>query len=210
VIGLGVGTLAVYAARPGDTIRFYEINSEDLRLAEKYFTYLSDARSRGAEVEIVLGDGRLSLERELAQPQEFDVLVLDGFTSDSPPPHLLTKEAFDIYIPHLAPEGAIAVNISNRYFNLAPVVYGLAEKIGLEPFSFFSPDGKPTATSADWVILSRNQGLFETLRAAGDENLAGERPKPPLPVWTDQRHNLLEVIGARKQKSRPRHTDEPR
>ena len=96
VVGLGVGTLAAYVYVPWHTIRFYEINPEVSRLAETYFTYLADARERGATVEIVLGDARLSLERELKQaPQAFDVLVLDAFSSDSIPIHLLTREAFD-------------------------------------------------------------------------------------------------------------------
>ena len=133
VVGLGVGTLAAYVDLARQTIRFYEINPEVLRLAETYFTYLADARERGATVEVVLGDARLSLERELKQaPQDFDLLVLDAFSGDSIPIHLLTQEAFDIYLRHLAPEGALAVHVSNRHLDLAPVVYGLAEHFELD------------------------------------------------------------------------------
>ena len=105
VIGLGAGTLAAWISKPGQTIRFYEIDPEVYRLAEKYFTFLEDARARGAKVEVVLGDARLSLEHELARTQAFDVLVIDAFSSDSPPIHLLTKEAFELYRQHLAPAG---------------------------------------------------------------------------------------------------------
>ena len=107
VVGLGAGTLATYLYLPGHSIRFYEINPEVLRLAESRFTYLADARQRGVTVEIAFGDARLSLERELKQgSQDFDVLVLDAFSSDSIPIHLLTREAFGICLPHLAPGGA--------------------------------------------------------------------------------------------------------
>ena len=135
VVGLGVGTLATYVYLPWHTIRFYEINPEVPRLAESHFTYLSEARGRGATVEIVLGDGRLSLERELKQgSQGYDLLVLDAFSSDSIPMHLLTKEAFDIYLPHLAPQGALAVHVSNRNLELAPVVSGWPSISGSMPF----------------------------------------------------------------------------
>ena len=138
VVGLGVGTLAAYV-HSSQTIRFYEINPEVSRLAESYFTYLADARGRGAAVEIVHGDARLSLERELKQaPQAFDLLVLDAFSSDSIPTHLLTQEAFDVYLRHLAPQGAVALHVSNRNLDLAPVVYGLAEHFKLDAVQIFS------------------------------------------------------------------------
>ena len=105
VVGLGVGTLAAYVHLPSHTMRFYEINPDVSRLADTYFTYLVDAREGGAQVDVVLGDARLSLQRELEQAsQAFDVLVLDAFSSDSIPMHLLTREAFDIYLRHLAPQ----------------------------------------------------------------------------------------------------------
>ena len=126
-IGLGVGTVAAYA-RPGDLFRFYEINPEVLRLATQRFTYLADCRGT---CEVVLGDARLSLEAE-EPPQPFDLLVLDAFSGDAIPTHLLTREAFDVYRRHLAPDGAIAVHISNNYLNLAPVVRRLAEHCGMK------------------------------------------------------------------------------
>ncbi|HEY1784281.1 MAG TPA: fused MFS/spermidine synthase, partial [Pirellulales bacterium] len=194
VIGLGVGTLAAYVYLPWHTIRFYEINPEVSRLAETYFTYLADARERTATVEIVLGDARLSLERELKQgPQAFDLLVLDAFCSDSVPTHLLTKEAFDVYLRHLTPQGALAVHVSNRNLDLAPVVCGLAEEFRFGTARFYIADARGTGWLTEWVMMSRNQDLLEKLHAAEDDSKLAV-PAPPLPVWTDQRHNLLEVL----------------
>jgi len=107
VVGLGAGTVAAYA-QAGDYVRMYEINPEVKRLATTRFTYLSNCLGR---VEVVLGDARLSLERE--PPQEFDLLVLDAFSSDAIPVHLLTREAFGLYERHLRPGGMIAAHISN-------------------------------------------------------------------------------------------------
>jgi hypothetical protein len=192
-VGLGVGTLAAYLYMPYHAIRFYEINPEVCQLAEKDFTFLSEARERTATIEIVLGDARLSLERELNKPQNFNLLVLDAFTSDSIPIHLLTTEAFDLYLKHLAPGGAIAVHASNRNLNLAPVVYGAADQIGFETVRIVSADSNRRGWPAEWIILSQNQDLLEKLRVAEFKTLP-DTPQPPFPVWTDQRHNLLEVL----------------
>src|SRR5213078_3014628 len=116
VLGLGCGTLAAYG-RTGDTFRIYEINPLVLQLASAEFSFLRDTP---AKVETVLGDGRLSLEREPSQ--QFDVLVMDAFSGDSVPVHLITREAFEIYFRHLKPGGILAVNITNRYLNLEPVM----------------------------------------------------------------------------------------
>ena len=193
VVGLGVGTVATYVDLPWHSVRFYEINPEVSRLAEKYFTFLADARAQGATVEIVLGDARLSLERERDDPQAFDVLVLDAFSSDSIPIHLLTKEAFEIYLEHLAPGGAIAVHISNRDLDLSPVVFGLAEHFGLKARRIFSVDAKHGGWGADWVIVSRNAELLAELHLV-EGTIPRDPPEPPFPLWTDQRHNLLEVV----------------
>src|SRR5262249_23678636 len=127
VVGLGTGTIAAYG-QAGDTYRFYDINPAVVALSEgpqRMFTYLRDGPAR---VEIVLGDARLSLERERKRSgaQGFDVLAIDAFTSDSIPVHLLTKEAFELYLSHLArPDGILAIHISNRQLDLAPVVRAL-------------------------------------------------------------------------------------
>src|SRR5207248_4464004 len=103
VVGLGGGTLAAYG-RAGDTYRFYEIDPNVIRLAREHFTYLADCP---ATTDVILGDGRLSLEHE--QPQNYDLIALDAFSGDIVPVHLLTAEAFDLYQRHLRPGGVIAV-----------------------------------------------------------------------------------------------------
>jgi hypothetical protein len=192
-VGLGVGTLAAYVYQPWHTIRFYEINPDVVRLAEKDFTFLADARERNSTVEIVMGDARLTLERELNEPRKFQMLVLDAFSGDSIPIHLLTTEAFDIYRQHMAPGGAIAVHISNRHLDLNRVTHGLAEHIGFEAVQVYTFERLRGAFVADWVILSQNQKLLEELRAI-EGNQAGPAPEPPFPLWTDRRHNLLEIL----------------
>ncbi|MBK6406875.1 MAG: fused MFS/spermidine synthase, partial [Holophagales bacterium] len=123
--------------RSGDRFRFYEINPLVIDLARSEFTYLAQCK---AEVSVVLGDARLSLERE--PPQRFDILVVDAFSGDSIPVHLLTREAFALYQRHLAPGGVLAVHCSNRFLNLPPVVALAAKSRGLEARVVHSP-GKP-------------------------------------------------------------------
>lgn len=188
VLGLGVGTLAAYG-RPGDYIRLYEINPDVRRIADTHFRYLADS---DAQVDIVLGDARLSLEREA--PQAFDILVLDAFSGDAVPVHLLTKEAFDIYLRHLKPDGVIAVHLSSRYFNLEPVVRQLAEHFDLEAAFFASPGGSLGAFPARWALLTKNRAFLDTelLREAA-------RPVPlnqrHVRLWTDDYTNLLPLLA---------------
>ena len=125
-VGLGVGTIATYA-RPGTRFPLLRTQSRRARRsAQKHFSFLADCQGRH---EVVLGDARLSLERE-ESPQNFDLLVLDAFSGDAVPAHLLTAEAFEIYQRHLQPDGIMAVHISNRYLDLSPVLAGLAEQFG--------------------------------------------------------------------------------
>lgn len=192
VVGLGVGSLAAYARR-GDVYRFYEINPIVQRLAEdrRYFTYLSDARQRGAAVDIVLGDARLSLDRQ--PPQQFDVLALDAFSGDSIPAHLLTQEAFAIYRKHRAPGGVIAVHCTNSYLYLAPVVRGLAEDCGLPSRRIYqTADHDRYVYDSDWFLLTDNRKLLDALR---------DVPPPPdyqddfrVPLWTDRYSNLFQIL----------------
>jgi hypothetical protein len=184
VVGLGIGTLAAYA-RPAQDFRFYEINDNVLRFADKYFTYLADCPAR---VEVVLGDGRLSLERE--PPQNFDLLVLDAFSGDAVPTHLLTKEAFEIYRRHLRPDSVIAVNVSNRYLDLSPVLAGVADHFGYRLRKVRSEaDPALGLFSADWILLAeRTRGVPETRTA--DAPPAENRKI----LWTDDFSNLFEIL----------------
>lgn len=192
LVGLGAGTLAAYG-RPGDTFVFYEINPEVVALTKKYFTYLNDSR---AECDIVLGDARLSLERQLKEKkrQGFDLLILDAFSSDSIPVHLLTKEAFDCYLPHVKPSGVIAVHISNRYLDLEPVVLAIAERFSLHVVDVDSPgEDADEISAAHWILLSHDQAI-ETLLS--EPNTAPPSGKPLQRIWTDDWSNIFEVIGS--------------
>jgi len=187
VIGLGTGTIAAFG-RPGDVYRFYEINPLVQKIANSYFTYLKDS---DAEIEVALGDARLSLERE--NPEHFDVLALDAFSSDSIPVHLLTVEAMKLYEKHLRPDGILAVHISNRYLDLQPVLERAATVLGERAAvveTNDSDDGSCFGTT--WVLISRNNAFFER-----PEVKAAAKPMPPaawLRAWTDDYSNLFQVL----------------
>jgi SAM-dependent methyltransferase len=188
VIGLGVGTLAAWS-RPGDAFRFYELDPAVARLSagtEPVFTYLRDA---AGEVTVALGDGRLVLERE--PPQAYDVLVVDAFSSDAIPTHLLTREAFAAYLRHLAPGGVLAVHVTNRYVDLKPVVRGAARALGLEAEHVPSFENG-TGWSSDWMLVARDRALL-------DEEVVSAATLPPQgradeTHWTDDWSNLLRVL----------------
>ncbi len=184
-VGLGVGTVAAYA-RPGQSIRFYEINQEVKYMAEKYFSFLSGCLGKS---EIVLGDARLSLERE--PTQHFHVLVLDAFSGDAVPAHLLTKEAFAVYLRHLRPDGVIAVNITNRHLNLAPVVEGLADAYHLSAIRIYTePNQAQLAYRADWMLLTRNEAFVAATPPAPPPSAKHVAPL----LWTDHYSNLFQIL----------------
>jgi hypothetical protein len=190
-IGLGVGTLAAYA-HAGDTFRFYEINPESKRFAETQFTYLLRATGK---VDIVLGDARLSMERE--PPQNYDLLVLDAFTGDSIPVHLLTLEAFAIYLRHVKPGGAFAVHVTNRHLDLVPVVQKLAEHHQLEwAYVPYIPSDIAWHYTSFWMILSRDPAFLdcELIRTAA------QTPKTSdARLWTDDYASLLPLLKYEKR-----------
>ena len=191
VIGLGAGTIAAYA-EPNETVRFYEINPQVFEFADEHFGYLEDARTRGATIELIEGDGRLLLERE--PPQNFDVLVLDAFNSDSIPAHLLTLEAFGLYLRHLkSPEGILAVHISNDHLDLSPVVKAAADRYHLNTAIVETPpDDTPATAGSHWILLSPQPGRFteQNFGQPLDDYLQG---KPPV-IWTDDYSSLLDVL----------------
>ncbi|MFM1827552.1 MAG: hypothetical protein RLY67_933, partial [Pseudomonadota bacterium] len=190
VVGLGVGTLAVYG-RSGDHYRFYEINDDVIRFAQEEFTYLGQS---AAEISFALGDARLQLEREA--PQQFDLLVIDAFSSDSIPVHLITAEAFEVYRKHLKPDGAVAFHVTNRFLRLSPVVQQIAHNAGyMTKLLSHDPDDEGTnalLASSDYVVVTRNKAMLEdkAIRAAETEipNIPGLR------LWTDDFNNLLQVL----------------
>jgi hypothetical protein len=188
VIGLGVGTLAAYG-RAGDAYTFYEINPLVIRVANQYFTFLGDA---AANSEIVLGDARISLERET--PRGFDVLVVDAFSGDSIPVHLLTREAFALYFWHLKPDGVLAVHISNQYLNLQPVVEGAATKLGKEAVvvNFGQGSNQSGIYPATWLLVGDPRGFLgkSEIEKAGRIHTAGIDEL----VWTDDYSSLFSIL----------------
>jgi hypothetical protein len=187
VIGLGVGVIAAYAEK-GDTFRFYEINPDSETIARKYFSFLADSPG---EVQVVLGDARRSMEVE--PPQGFDVLVLDAFSGDAIPTHLLTREALAVYDRHLAPGGVIAAHISNRHVDLVPVLGNLARVFDWKTLEVRTQtDTERAATASQWVLLTRNEAFLanptvQTATAKLDEYAA-------IPLWTDEYSNLLQLL----------------
>ncbi|HSI84820.1 MAG TPA: fused MFS/spermidine synthase, partial [Candidatus Methylacidiphilales bacterium] len=151
VIGLGAGTLSTYA-RPGDSFAYYEINPAVVRVAQRDFSFLRNSK---AAIDIIVGDARLSLAD--GPLRQFDLLVVDAFSSDSVPAHLLTREAFEIYLKHVKPDGFLAFHISNRYLDLARVVTGAAMQFKLHGVvALGQPDEAALITPSEYVILSRN------------------------------------------------------
>ncbi len=187
VIGLGAGTLAAYG-RLGDSFRFYEINPQVIQLARSSFTFLSDSP---AHIDVVLGDARLSLEREPSQ--QFDVLAVDAFSGDAIPVHLLTREALALYLGHLKPNGILAIHTSNTYLELAPVVKQLADAAGYPARLISSEeDDDNLISNADWVVVTRNEPFLARPELHEDEEPitipSGLRP------WTDDYNNLFRIL----------------
>jgi hypothetical protein len=187
IIGLGAGTLAAYG-KPGDTFQFYEINPQVIQLAKSHFTFLSDSK---ATIAIATGDARLSLERETAPP--YDVFIADAFSGDAIPVHLLTREAFALYLRHLKPSGILAVHVSNQYLDLAPVVAQLASVDGLTARWAHSPkDDAHLYSQADWILVTRDEAFFARPEIADAVKIVA--PRPGLRLWTDDYNNLLQVF----------------
>lgn len=187
IIGLGTGTLAAYG-RKGDVFRFYDINLLVVRLAHNLFTYL---RESPATIQIVEGDARLSLAAE--PPQHYDVLVVDAFSGDAIPVHLLTSQALDLYRRHLQPGGILAVHVSNKFLRLAPVVAEEAEHAGLQTAYIRSDDDEDTATySADWVLVTANREFLARPQIAGASSKIDS--VPGLRLWTDDYNGLLPIL----------------
>lgn len=187
IVGLGAGTIAAYG-RPEDFYEFYEINPLDVMVARQEFSYLHDSK---AETRIEMGDARLNLERQ--PPQQFDVLAVDAFSSDSIPVHFLTLEAFRLYFRHLRPDGVLAVHISNTYLNLQPVVAAVAARLGKEAVLIRNdPDEANGISLARWILLG-SRDTFDALSA-----LEKAGPRVPSPgrfrVWTDAYSSPFAVL----------------
>ena len=188
ILGLGCGTLAAYG-RAGDVLRIYEINPLVLQVARTEFSYMTRTP---AKVEVALGDGRLSLETE--PDQQFDLLVMDAFSSDSVPVHLITREAFQMYFRHLKPGGILAVNISNRYLNLRPVMAAGAAAFRKQArfYEFVPDDDDDLCFSCSWVLI------MDPATAAAHPDLETDstllQASPKFRAWTDDFSNLFAIL----------------
>ena len=211
VVGLGVGTLAAYG-RTGDTFAFYEINPASLEIAQNYFTFLKNSSAR---IEVKLGDARQTLEKE--DPQAFDMLILDAFTSDSIPVHLLTAEAFDLYQRHLKPGGVIAVHISNRHIDLGPVLKAVAEKLGMRAFGWEAGEGVGVLGSvSDYIFMTTSDDFIRDFLEFSEFARTNFTPKGVAPdsftkgfslagiprgrLWDDDYSNIFSVVKKSKRK----------
>ena len=186
IVGLGAGTLATYG-RNKDTYVFYEINPQVIELAEKNFTYLKDTK---AKTQMILGDARIQLEREPAN--KFDVLIIDAFSGDSIPVHLLTLEAFKEYFRHLKPDGILAVHITNWYFDLAPVIKTAADQLKKDArIVSVERDNEKNILRSQWAVLSADEAFFKS------EGLKGELPiklNRAFNAWKDGYSSLFSVL----------------
>jgi SAM-dependent methyltransferase len=187
-IGLGIGTVAAYG-RVGDRYTFYEINPLVEKVARQQFTFLRDSP---AKIDVILGDARLSLERE--QPQQFDVLIVDAFSGDSIPVHLLTREAFRLYFRHLKPDGALAVHVSNQYLNLEPVVAAAAASLGREAVIVNHQVAVGWGVyPSTWIILGSHDGFLGRAAAEKAGQILPSGPAGPS-LWTDDYSSLWRVL----------------
>lgn len=201
VIGLGAGTIASYG-QTGDRIDFYDINPQVIEIAKNDFTYLSQSK---AKIQTILGDGRLSLDK---QDQQYDILILDAFSDDAIPVHLLTKQAMAVYTSKLKDQnGVIAIHISNTYLDLSPVVVNLANDQKLKYLILNSEYRVDSAQPSNWAILTPNQDLINSIHYTAEDinstNLKNPiftviNPKPTtlnkVGLWTDDYSNLFHIL----------------
>jgi hypothetical protein len=224
MVGLGSGSVACYA-QPGLDFTFFEIDPAVLKIvdkpkpsdpakAAKQFTYLADARARGAKIEIVLGDARLKLEEQT--DRKYPLLLVDAFSSDAIPVHLLTKQAVQLYLDRLAPGGLLGLHVSNKFVELEPVVASIAEDLGLVGRVFDDRDEHYSGkTNSSWIVLARTE---EDLGDLGLSRIdRGEAPSvaaligsfgwhtfivnwrpmnlnAQVPAWTDDYADVLRVM----------------
>ncbi|HEY6350096.1 MAG TPA: fused MFS/spermidine synthase [Candidatus Angelobacter sp.] len=195
-IGLGAGVIASYC-RIGDTFRFYDINPEVIKIANSEFTFLRDCPGK---LDVLLGDARLTLESQ--GPQHFDVLVVDAFSGDAIPIHLITREAFVEYFRHLNSDGILAIHVSNKYLDLVPVVARIAEDMGKRAISVYDTgdekndpnwDEASDPTDNDWVLVASKPEIFDDpiFKATSVEKA---ETKPGVGLWTDNFSNVLRIL----------------
>src|SRR5262249_31190199 len=189
IIGLGSGTLACYGV-PGQKMTFFDIDPAVVEIARNpaFFTNLADCR---ANWDVVLGDARLQLEK--VADASYQLLIVDAFSSDSIPIHLITREAIELYFNKLTPDGVLAIHISNRYLDLEPVLGNFAVDLGLVGlYQYDSDDSPPGKSKSVWAVLAREEKYLGSL--ATDDRWRHIRANPQVGVWTDDFSNLLQVF----------------
>jgi spermidine synthase len=208
VIGLGTGTLSAYG-RPGDHFRFFEIDPAVIRLTRDggYFTFLSRTK---AKVDIIQGDGRISVAREREHDAPlFDYLIVDAYSSDAVPIHLLTHEAIELYVASLAPDGFLAIHTSSRNFDMMPTLFRIADEMKLPAVNLGNSEAQVHLSNAStWVFFCRNEERLRTLARAAQQRYRARgvrMSRPPViwpspemiaraPLWTDDYSNLFRVL----------------
>jgi spermidine synthase len=209
IIGLGAGILAAYG-REGDRYQFYEIDTDVIRIArdDGYFSYLADSR---ATIQIIAGDARLSLETQFREggTQNFDLFIVDAFSSDAIPVHLITLEAMELYVQHLKPDGVLVVHVSNVNLELSPLVFRLAAELGMSAVRIANlPFPRRLQSSAEWMILSKNTAFIESFPPIVEQirTLLNVKLKAidviypedlnltDVPLWTDDYSDLFSVL----------------
>ncbi len=193
IIGLGTGGITAYA-QAGQRVVYYEIDPAVERLARdpEYFTYLKDCQ---AETDVVLGDARLTIGAE--DDSHFDILILDAFTSDAIPIHLITREAIGMYLEKLTPEGVLVMHISNRYLDLEPILGNIAGDLGAvchiqNDRDVSAEQGAEGKFPSTWAVIARRP---EHLGQLADNPKWKLVPKSPgYPLWTDDFSNILAVL----------------
>ncbi len=193
IIGLGAGTIGSYI-KPKDKYVYYEIDSGVERLAREYFTYLSDGAN---QIDVIIGDGRVSMERELKEQgsRKFDILTVDAFSGDAIPVHLLTQEAFELYFKHLSDDGILAMHITNRYIDLKPLVYNMAKKFNKKSILIKVKKDRPkNIARSTWVLISNNQEFMQNPEVLKNVTPWSDSVHEKNIIWTDNYSNLIKLL----------------
>jgi hypothetical protein len=192
IIGLGVGALAAYG-QSGDHYTFYELNPLVSVFANKYFSYLG---SSNAAVDVKLGDARVTLQHELdlGQNNEFDLLIIDAFSGDLIPTHLMTHEAFLLYQQHIKTQGVMVLHLSNRHLSLLPVIIQHSNTLDMQVMLFETP-GNGNEHDAQWVVLTNNSRITQSQNLIYRQSVISKEQYKKV-LWTDDYSSLLPILKA--------------
>lgn len=199
-VGLGSGSLSAYG-QPGQSVTYYEIDPLVRRIASdpQYFTYVTDAKARGVKLDIVMGDARLRLTE--APPGGYAVLAVDAFSSDSIPVHLLTREAVQLYLDKIEPNGILALHVSNRYLSLDRIVARIVSELGVPAYQCHDgEEGVVGKSRSDWIVIGKSESAFGDLLKVVDSGgelrwkSLGVDPRKLPPLWTDDFSNVFDTF----------------